>query len=1027
MGTNTLYLRFYSKLKKCFWEIFCCFAYLAIFNLSALADAPILKDKRVLLNDQQIALARLRIRIDPDARKLSESIIKQADKWVRWADDDMRNLITSAKLPRAIDVSSEGCPIHGKDIYRKGTYPWIIDPKRPFSIKCPIGGEIYPDNDFESYYKNGLTGSDNLRGKYSDNGWGWVSPGGQHFWFVAYANHWMWKSHIIPAVDSLAQAYVLTGNKRYAHKAIVMLDRIAEVYPDMDYCNQSRLGQLLKKKNEKYQGKILNHIWESQVLKQFAENYDVVWETIDNDVELQKLTNRTGLEIRTHIEENLLREGIKAYFEGNIGGNYGQHQLALVTAALVAQIKQDKWENEVFWRHTGSPFYMGLNYALYNLVYSDGFGIETSPAYNWEWVNSVTGIFDLFQKFNLGIPSKDRLKEFYDAPLEIINIQKYIPSLGDSGSVYGDLVDYDANVYLVAYNIFLDDKYAQYVRFAAQSAKKNFVRYEDLFASEIPRGVQSLDEKKSRLFPDYGLAILNNPKDTVSASLYFGSWGSHAHYDRLGFEIFAAGRPIIPDLGYPDAMNRYFSGIFTWSRNTVSHNTVVVDGKRQLSNRSGIIQLFADSPFARVVEIEASDTYPQCQQYRRCLVMVDVDEEQSYFIDIFTIKGGNRHDYSLHGPPGSFSIKGGQWQAQHAGTFAGKDVLKGQIYDDPVLGLPGYDGDYFAYRGSGFQHLFDILRYQGGNWIAQWSYEKDKSAGLRIRILGKDIGELSAAHAYASPLRNHPTIEYILATRQGQEPLSSTFVSIIEPFKANDFIKHAELIDLDKPNTVCIRVKLKNGQEDLITWNRDRKPIIIDQTDFKTDGHIVIVRNNNNTVKNVFAVSSNETKLGKITLQSKNRLCGKVVKLSPNDCEVRISLSDIDKSLKPDKLIGQIAFFQNGNRRSAFPVIKARLDGDDLIIRTKYSFLIGRAFVTQIEDSIITTDTHLMQLSRYQGTALANSDFTEFYPVQHVEKYRIELSRQSDTKENIVAGGDVWFSSICPGDEFEMLSVIAWP
>jgi hypothetical protein len=51
-------------------------------------------------------------------------------------------------------VHNHGCPVHGTKIYEKDLYSWIIDFDRPFKVKCPIGGEEYPSNDFAAFFAN---------------------------------------------------------------------------------------------------------------------------------------------------------------------------------------------------------------------------------------------------------------------------------------------------------------------------------------------------------------------------------------------------------------------------------------------------------------------------------------------------------------------------------------------------------------------------------------------------------------------------------------------------------------------------------------------------------------------------------------------------------------------------------------------------------------------------------------------------------------------------------------------------------
>ncbi len=202
-----------------------------------------------------------------------------------------------------------------------------------------------------------------------------------------------------------------------------------------------------------------------------------------------------------------------------------------------------------------------------------------------------------------------------------------------------------------------------------------------------------------------GLAILNNPSNTIALALTYGIHHGHGHYDRLSFQMFADNQSIMPDLGYPDAMNDFVSGIYTWSKNTVCHNTVVVDARRQLENSAGSVHSFADSPFARFIDIDGNGTYPQSSTYRRAMLMIDADAEHSYFIDDFTILGGSQHDYILHGPPGTFTLIGGAFSPPQKGTLAGENIPLGQIYDNPKMSAPGYSDGFSSYTGSGFQHL----------------------------------------------------------------------------------------------------------------------------------------------------------------------------------------------------------------------------------------------------------------------------------------------------------------------------------
>ena len=56
----------------------------------------------------------------------------------------------------------------------------------------------------------------------------------------AYLIYGQWKQAIVAASRSLAAAYVVTGDPRYAHKAGVLLDRVADLYPTFDFAEAGR-------------------------------------------------------------------------------------------------------------------------------------------------------------------------------------------------------------------------------------------------------------------------------------------------------------------------------------------------------------------------------------------------------------------------------------------------------------------------------------------------------------------------------------------------------------------------------------------------------------------------------------------------------------------------------------------------------------------------------------------------------------------------------------------------------------------
>ena len=415
-----------------------------------------LKEKSRIYPEDRVRQARENIEKYPATKAIADKTIKQASPWLERSDEELLRLITTSAVPRAFNVGTAGCPKCGKEIYEKGgTYPWILHLENQFKVECPICGGVYPDNDFEAFYRSGLKDKSFLEGKYSDDGWGWVGPDGHRYWFVAYANHWNWRNNILPPIQSLARAYLLTQDPRFAHKAGVMLYRVAQVYPGMDYHTQSRYGQLQAAAGSRYEGKTVNCIWETGVLTMLAESYDLVWDTIDRDSSLQNLLGKSGEEIRAFIEANLLEEGIDCIYSKKISGNYGMHQKALIYAALARdQGPVDEWIEGLFTRIDPHVLHLGLNYALYDLVYRDGVPFETSPGYNFSWIRNITDIAENLKKAGRDAYAIPKTKRIYDGVLDIVNTGSFTPSLGDSGSVYGGLVGQDGFTFQSAFRAY---------------------------------------------------------------------------------------------------------------------------------------------------------------------------------------------------------------------------------------------------------------------------------------------------------------------------------------------------------------------------------------------------------------------------------------------------------------------------------------------------------------------------------------------------------------------------------------------
>ncbi|HPO72687.1 MAG: hypothetical protein GX785_16545 [Armatimonadetes bacterium] len=137
------------------------------------------------------------------------------------------------------------------------------------------------------------------------------------------------------------------------------------------------------------------------------------------------------------------------------------------------------------------------------------------------------------------------------------------------------------------------------------------------------------------------------------ALLNASDWGGHHHMDSLDLYYWKDGHELLSDLGYlwdhPDSYQ---------TRRTFAHNLVVVDRKDQKTrDRGGSFHLFGCTPRVKVMEA-SSRAYDAASTYRRTCIQVDHGDAGSYLVDLFRVEGGTERDYVFHGPGGDYQVTG---------------------------------------------------------------------------------------------------------------------------------------------------------------------------------------------------------------------------------------------------------------------------------------------------------------------------------------------------------------------------------
>ena len=332
------------------------------------------------------------------------------------------------------------CRYCGADLLKKfGDYPWITNPlTNPWKIQCPVCKRRFPSNDFGAYYRSGLDEHGVFKPGLADRtlltntlypekdtelgvtGWG-VDDGFGYFpgrtyengvverhSYISYYLHWGYgisannnAGAIRDAINNLSLAYVYTGEAKYGRAGAIILDRVADFYPDYDWY------QWRDFRPDTYRGKILDPVWECGLAFDFAKAYDALFPIYEDAQVIKFLSEKaekynmenpktSAALIRKNAEDNLLREIYKGAVDSKIAGNFGMAQKAVTMAAIALDTLPESREWIEWIMKPGVSYNAIANpppctggnvmNTLIEIVDRDGNGNEAAPGYNGIWL-----------------------------------------------------------------------------------------------------------------------------------------------------------------------------------------------------------------------------------------------------------------------------------------------------------------------------------------------------------------------------------------------------------------------------------------------------------------------------------------------------------------------------------------------------------------------------------------------------------------------------------------------------------------
>ncbi len=780
---------------------------------------------------------------------IKKSVIEAAQPWMGFTDDELWDMMFGNTITRSWMVWSDGyCPAWENDV---PMYTWEINPlERPWKVRCPHCGELFPKNDFHSFYRSGIDGhgifdqqradrkllfneehpgdGDPMRLFGVDDGEGYVEGDKRWRFIGAYLIYGHWKRLVLNGITNLSAAYVVTGDRVYAHKAGILLDRVADLYPTFDF---GREGVVYEKPGAT--GYVSTWHDACEETRRLVLAYDQVFEALREDRELVDFLSAKAKQyqlenpkvsfsdIQRNIEDRILRDTLINHTK--IRSNYPRTPVTLITIKTVLN-----------WPDNRDEIYDMIDEMVEKSTAVDGVtGEKGLTAYSAYVIRGLAWFLAQFSRLDPEfleslIERQPRLRQTWRFFIDTWINGEYYPRIGDADGWFAKKYDHyagleftrnpglDPSMYTFLkelYDITGDEEFIQ-VLYGANDNSLEGLPY-DLFADNpvaFQKDIQDVIIHAGKDIhvgsinkQEWCLAILRAGDNANRYALWldYDTGGRHSHVDGMNIGLYAFGLDLLPDFGYPPVQyGGWDSPRALWYRMTASHNTVVVDGANQ-KDASGKTTLWADGERFRAIRASASGMIDG-DQYERTVAVIDISDTNFYIVDVFRVVGGTDHARFMHSHFGEISADGlSLGQAEEYGH----DTQMRSFYRDPSP-EPGWHIDWKI------EDRYGLL---------------PDGADIHLRYTDLTTGaEAYTAEGWVSVGGYNDSretwIPRIITRRTSDEaPLLSTFISIIEPYEKSPAITSIRRLPIETvegeifPDTnIAVEITMADGRKNLV-------------------------------------------------------------------------------------------------------------------------------------------------------------------------------------------------------------------
>ena len=780
--------------------------------------------------------ARRNAETTPWGSAMKDRILEVADYWVSRKDDDIFDMMVPANPHAMTPGQYYGDPISGGN---RNAFRMCLE--RPYQYYNCVTGEWW--------YNGKEVANPGTGGKvvFRDDGPGFLAPEGfPHpnclYMFTASYRYFLISvllglpyapvledrsvcpetsgSRYYHAVTNLAYAYVLTGKKTYAYKALLILGRLAEIIPYMNGSHgDGTIGDMAK-------------ITESTTSEVFLYNnyfaaLDLVYDAIDE----------VGNDLRSYFATKPDAEGnprMEPFDVKRAAREFIPHVINLCEINKpVTHDSSVRWINLEMLLASFLESDRLMDRALYegdfsfiskirNCYYRDGRYAYDSMEYQkiitLEMMLYPNNVFhyryrdgrdlNLFEETSVGL---SRIIGLYFKLICGNLTSAFGDTSLDNGEPLGEMRRRGISAYTpaaeIAYRRAGDSPEGRALK-KAICALMSVYEPEEIAALRLSSIAEKANPEEAEInksllllaaAPDPGEyrkkagsnriqapALLEDSQTSIFRSgsdahdckhvvLFAQPTAPHAHGDKLGLWIGAYGYHMMAGGGgYPYTW--IAKKLYDWEWNSGNCMVVLIDGKTQRKSFSEVKSHY-EGKKVQFADIRNFGAYPGCHYERACALISAPNGSDAYVFDLFYVSGGTVYDYNTSGIGLDYSkisfegIAPGNW-TEPGGTMAGAGT---ELYSDP---------------GYYWMKMKKRARIEKSCEKVSWSFHFGRDAALKVHAFtdgGTEsllcaLGEMGGYEQGKSPWE-----PYVFHRKETDRPC--VFTTVLEPYEKGCFLK----------------------------------------------------------------------------------------------------------------------------------------------------------------------------------------------------------------------------------------------